>query len=92
MTEVGIGAIEIRNDIEGREFLDGTEPARILELLQAANIKIASVNALQRFNDWSSQREAEAKFLIGYAAKLGAPGVVLCPVHNADHGWSEAEA
>ena len=92
VTDAGVGAIEIRNDIEGQEFLDGTEPARILDLLQSANIKIASVNALQRFNEWSPQRETEAKFLMGYAAKLGAPGVVLCPVHNADHGWSEAEA
>jgi 2-keto-myo-inositol isomerase len=89
---VGVGAIEIRNDIEGQEFMNGTEPAVILDQLQAANIKIASVNALQRFNDWSTQREAEAKFLMGYAAKLGAPGVVLCPVHNPDHGWSLAEA
>jgi 2-keto-myo-inositol isomerase len=88
----GVGAIEIRNDIEGQEFMDGTEPAVILDQLQSANIKIASVNALQRFNDWSTQREAEAKFLLGYAAKLGAPGVVLCPVHNPDHGWSLAEA
>jgi 2-keto-myo-inositol isomerase len=89
---VGVSAIEIRNDIEGQEFMDGTEPAALLDQLQAADIKIASVNALQRFNDWTKQREAEAKFLIGYAAKLGAPGVVLCPVHNIDHGWTEAEA
>ncbi len=88
----GINAIEIRNDIEGREFMDGTEPSAILEQLEAANIKVASVNALQRFNDWSKQREAEAKFLMGYAAKLGAPGVVLCPVHNIDNGWTESEA
>jgi 2-keto-myo-inositol isomerase len=89
--DAGVNAIELRNDIEGREFLDGTEPAEIVDLLETAQIRIASVNALQRFNDWSKQREAEAKFLMGYAAQLGAPGVVLCPVHNPDHGWSTAE-
>jgi 2-keto-myo-inositol isomerase len=88
----GVGAIEIRNDIVGQEFMDGTAPAVLLDQLQAANITVASVNALQRFNDWSTQREAEAKFLMGYAAMLGAPGVVLCPVHNPDHGWSQVEA
>jgi 2-keto-myo-inositol isomerase len=88
----GITAIEIRNDIAGREFMDGTEPQAILDQLQAANIQIASVNALQRFNDWNSDRETEAKALMGYAARLGAPGVVLCPVHNPDHGWSAVEA
>lgn len=88
----GVKAIEIRNDIEGQEFMDGTEPAVILNLLHEAQIKIASVNALQRFNDWSKERAVQAKFLISYAAKLGAPGVVLCPVHNPDHGWIETDA
>jgi 2-keto-myo-inositol isomerase len=88
----GIDAIEIRNDIPEREFMDGTEPAVILDQLRAANMRVASVNALQRFNEWTSAREAEAKKLMTYAAALGAPGVVLCPVHNPDHGWSPAEA
>jgi 2-keto-myo-inositol isomerase len=88
----GIDAIEIRNDIPEREFLDGTEPAVIMDQLHAADMRIASVNALQRFNEWTSAREAEAKKLMTYAAALGAPGVVLCPVHNPDHGWSLAEA
>jgi 2-keto-myo-inositol isomerase len=88
----GVGAVEIRNDIAGREFMDGTESAKVREQLQAANLQVASVNALQRFNEWSAEREADAEALIGYAAKLGAPGVVLCPVHNHDHGWTSVEA
>jgi 2-keto-myo-inositol isomerase len=88
----GVDAIEIRNDIPGREFMDGTEPAVTLDQLLAVNMRVASVNALQCFNDWTREREAEAKALTGVAAKLGAPGVVLCPVHNPDHGWSSAEA
>jgi 2-keto-myo-inositol isomerase len=88
----GVGAVEIRNDIPEREFMDSTEAGKVREQLQGANLQIASVNALQRFNDWSSEREAEAKALMSYAARLGAPGVVLCPVHNIDHGWTSAEA
>lgn len=88
----GVAAVEIRNDIPEREFMDGSSPEVVLSALKAANIRVASVNALQRFNEWKSEREAEAKSLMAYAAKLGAPGVVLCPVHNPDHGWSEAEA
>jgi 2-keto-myo-inositol isomerase len=88
----GTGAIEIRNDIPDREFHDGTEPQAILNQMQASNLRIASVNALQRFNDWTGERETEAKALMRYAAKLGAPGVVLCPVHNTDHGWTRAVA
>jgi 2-keto-myo-inositol isomerase len=92
VSAAGVGAVEIRNDVPQREFMDGTAPEDILAILGDANIQVASVNALQRFNDWTSEREAEAKSLMAYAAKLGAPGVVLCPVHNPDHGWSDVEA
>jgi 2-keto-myo-inositol isomerase len=88
----GVEAVEIRNDIPGREFHDGTEPQAIVDRLQAANLRVAAVNALQRFNEWNAERETEAKALMGCAAKLGAPGVVLCPVHNPEHGWTSAEA
>lgn len=89
---VGVSAVEIRNDIEGREFHDGTPAAEVKARLQDAGLKVASVNALQRFNEWTPARAQEAEAIIAYAAALGAPGVVLCPVHNEDHGWSEAEA
>lgn len=89
---VGVQAVEIRNDIEGREFADGTPAAEIKARLDAAGLAVASVNALQRFNDWTPARAAEAEVLIARAAALGAPGLVLCPVHTKDHGWTEAEA
>jgi 2-keto-myo-inositol isomerase len=91
-TSVGVQAVEIRNDIEGREFADGTPAKDVLARLQDAGLEVASVNALQRFNDWSPTRAIEAEAIIAYAAALGAPGVVLCPVHNEDNGWTEIEA
>lgn len=91
-TRVGVSAVEIRNDIEGREFHDGTPAAEVRARLTEAGLAVASVNALQRFNEWTPERAREAEAIIAYAAALGAPGVVLCPVHNEDHGWSEAEA
>jgi 2-keto-myo-inositol isomerase len=90
--EAGAGGVEIRNDIAGREFMDGTPAEEVRAIVTDASLKVASVNALQRFNEWNSTREAEATSLVSYAAHLGAPGVVLCPVHNEDNGWSDAEA
>ena len=90
--QVGVSAVEIRNDIEGREFHDGTPAAEVKARLGEAGLVVASVNALQRFNEWTPERAREAEAIIAYAAALGAPGVVLCPVHNEDHGWTEAEA
>jgi 2-keto-myo-inositol isomerase len=88
----GVKAVEIRNDVDGREFADGTPAHEVRARLDGSGLTVASVNALQRFNEWTPARTKEAEAIIGYAAKLGAPGVVLCPVHNEDHGWSEAEA
>lgn len=89
---VGVSAVEIRNDIEGREFHDGTPAAEVRARLQDAGLGVASVNALQRFNEWTPERAREAEAIVAYAAALGAPGVVLWPVHNEGHGWTEAEA
>ena len=87
-----VSAVEIRNDIEGREFADGTPASVVREKLSQAGLGIASVNALQRFNEWNDARAKEAESLIAYTAALGAPGLVLCPVHSEGHGWSEKDA
>jgi 2-keto-myo-inositol isomerase len=89
---VGVSAVEIRNDIERREFADGTPAAEVRARLDAAGLSVASVNALQRFNEWTPERAKEAEAIIAYTAALGAPGVVLCPVHNEGHGWTDAQA
>ena len=88
----GVQAVELRNDIAGREFADGMPAPELKSRLEDAGLGLASVNALQRFNEWTPQREAEARHLISYAAALGAPGVVLCPVHDEGHGWTQADA
>lgn len=89
--QAGVGAVEIRNDIEGREFADGTPASEVRARLDATGLAVASVNALQRFNDWSPARDTEARALVAYAAALGAPGVVLCPVHTPED-WDRATA
>ena len=59
--QVGVSAVEIRNDIEGREFHDGTPATEVKARLQDAGLKVASVNALQRFNEWTPTRAQEAE-------------------------------
>ncbi|MGY4752555.1 TIM barrel protein [Pannonibacter sp. Q-1] len=88
---VGVEAVEVRNDIAGREFANGMDALSLRAILSDAGLKLASINALQRFNDWTDARAEEALQLIRYAAALGAPGIVMCPVIEADHGWSEAD-
>jgi 2-keto-myo-inositol isomerase len=90
-TAVGVEAIEVRNDIVDREFADGMDAGELRAAVSAAGLGFASINALQRFNDWGRNRAEEALNLVQYAAVLGAPGIVLCPVIQDSHGWTEAE-
>lgn len=89
--KVGVQGVEIRGDIEGREFADGTPASEVRARLLDAGLQVASVNALQRFNDWTPARAEEARRLVAYAAELGAPGLVLCPVHVPE-GWDQPRA
>jgi 2-keto-myo-inositol isomerase len=86
-----VQAVEMRNDVPGQEFMNGMPAADLRRRLDKMGLKVASINALQRFNDWTSEREAEARSLAAYAAELGAPGLVMCPVIDEAHGWSETE-
>lgn len=87
----GVDAVEIRNDVPGQEFMDGTPASELRDRLAHAGLAAASINALQRFNDWTPEREAEARVLVAYAAEMGAPGLVMCPVIDEAHGWTGAE-
>ena len=87
----GVEAIEVRNDIPGREFSDGTEADELRAVLAEAGLRLASINALQRFNNWDRNRADEALSLVRFASAIGAPGIVLCPVVDVAHGWSESQ-
>ena len=47
-----------------------------------AKVRIVSINALQRFNEWTSARTREAIELADYAALCGAQALVLVPTND----------
>lgn len=80
--------VEIRNDISGNAILDGTSAAEVKRLAEANDVTIISINALQKFNQWSDTRLAEAEALADYAAGCGAKALVLVAANDgalADH-------
>lgn len=79
---IGIDAVEIRNDLADNAILDGTAPGEIRKLAQDRGIEIISINALQRFNEWSEARAGEADELIAYARDCGAKALVLVPKND----------
>jgi 2-keto-myo-inositol isomerase len=81
---LGIADVEIRNDLPGVEIADGAPPDAIRRQAETAGVRIAAINALQRFDDWNDVRAAEATALARYARVCGAGAVVLCPVNAKD--------
>lgn len=79
---VGVQQAEIRNDLAGNAIADGTPAAEIAGLARDSGITLISINALQRFNDWTPAREIEAIELADYAKAAGALALVLVPVND----------
>jgi 2-keto-myo-inositol isomerase len=77
-----LGDVEIRNDIAGKPMLDGTSAAKVRDAAKAAGVRIITINALQRFNDWSAAREREAIALADYARDCGAEAIILVPTND----------
>jgi 2-keto-myo-inositol isomerase len=90
-TSLGLTSVEIRNDLEGVPISDGTDAARIRDEAEAKSVRILSINALQRFNDWSDERAGQARGLAGYARHCGAEALVLCPVNDISYRLSERD-
>ncbi|WP_372527852.1 TIM barrel protein [Piscinibacter sp.] len=79
---LGVEAIEIRNDLPGVELVDGTRALDIAAAAKANGLVVRSINALQRFEQFDAEREAEARDLIKYAAESGTQALVLCPTNS----------
>jgi 2-keto-myo-inositol isomerase len=86
--ELGIRAVEIRNDLPGVEIADGTEPTELRAIAADSGIDILSINALYPFDLLDAGR---AEQLAAYAAACGAQGLVLCPLNSHDDSRSAGE-
>ncbi len=76
-------AVELRNEMDGVAIKNGTPPEAIREAAQSRDLRILSINALRRFNDWGREREKQARELSFYAMRCGAEAIVICPVNDA---------
>jgi 2-keto-myo-inositol isomerase len=88
---VGLSAVELRNDLPGRGsggssptgagITDGRTPAEVRLILERLGLRVLTINALQKFNlaERLDRSRAELEDLLGVAAALGCPAIVLCP-------------
>jgi 2-keto-myo-inositol isomerase len=79
--ELGLGKVELRNDLPGGRIIDELKPERVRELADRHGIRILTINALQKFNLPSSLAAATRELgeLIGLARTIGCGAIVLCP-------------
>jgi 2-keto-myo-inositol isomerase len=87
---LGVNAVEIRNDIP--TALMGNKNAKIIgKLAKDKGITIINVNALQRWNQWSRAKAAEAEKLAEYTALTGAKNLILVPTNDKKFDPSQDE-
>ena len=79
--ELGLGKVELRNDLAGGKIIDDLKPEQVKQLAAKHRIQILTINALQKFNLPSNLDKAtrELKELIGLARTIGCRAIVLCP-------------
>src|SRR5688572_21756215 len=83
---LGSPEVEIRNDLPRRAIADGTSPEAVRAAAAGAGVTILSINALQRFDDWTTARAREAIDLARFGSASGAQALVLVPVNDGSRG------
>jgi 2-keto-myo-inositol isomerase len=84
-TDLGFKYVELRNDLAGKEILDGLPDDAVRQLLNVTAIKPLTINALSRFEDVRAldANLAKLKGLISEAKRIDCSQIVLCPLNEA---------
>ncbi len=75
-------AVELRNDLDGRTVTDSLKPHQVEQAASVAGLHIATINALQRFNENPQTHMKELEDLLKVGKVLGCDAIVLCPVNG----------
>lgn len=84
-SEMGLKAVELRNDIPGRDVLDSLDPAAVARLCSRYGVRIATINAVQRFDLAAVLQRVltELGSMAEIAQAVGWPAIVLCPNNDS---------
>jgi 2-keto-myo-inositol isomerase len=92
-SDLGFESVELRNDLAGKEILDGLPDDTVRNLLNVARIKPLTINALYPFEDVRTldANLAKLKWLIAEAKRINCSQIVLCPLNEAGDPRSPAQ-
>ena len=81
LVKSGVSNLEIRNDLPIK-MIDPKNTEFIREIVKSRDMKILSINALQKFNLWSKEREQELMEMCKFASESEIEGIVLVPLND----------
>ena len=79
--ELGLSAVELRNDIRDGAVTNGLKASEVVQLAREAGVRIITINALQQFNLPSARAKAldELDSLLALCKEIECLALVLCP-------------
>jgi 2-keto-myo-inositol isomerase len=85
-SHMGLIKIELRNDLPGAGIIAPYSPEQVKELSEKYNIKILTINALQKFNLGAVLPEVlqELKEMIRLAVAIDCEAIVLVPTNDVN--------
>ncbi|EPC02031.1 hypothetical protein L861_20475 [Litchfieldella anticariensis FP35 = DSM 16096] len=89
--EMGLGAVELRNDVQANSITELDQAKAAGQRTRELEIEVLSINALYPFNIWNDERAAQAEKLAQLVDAAGGRGLVLCPLVDGDYNASEEE-
>ncbi len=86
--DMGLTAVELRNDLPGSRILDDISPRQVRALADDCQIRILTINAVQKFNLGTVLDDVynDVQTLIRTAGAIGCQALVLCPNNDRDDG------
>ena len=82
--DLGLNKIELRNDLAGTGIIEPYSPEQVKRLSEKHNIKILTINALQKFNLGAvlSEKLVELEELIRLSVAIDCEAIVLVPTND----------
>ena len=84
-SDLAFESVELRNDLAGKEILDGLPDDAVRNLLNVTGVKALTINALYPFEDARAldANLVKLKGLITEAKRINCSQIVLCPLNEA---------
>jgi 2-keto-myo-inositol isomerase len=76
---LGLNEVEIRNDLADQPL---TDPSKVRAMAAEHEVRILTINALQKFNHWSPERAKEAQALADYCKACGSAALILVAAND----------